>query len=137
VPLLATDRYTLYMLDGERRNLVAEHLGHDRHPERRLALTWLHAVALHWSMRHIYGVQAGTRFSGPSDVGLVVGPFLLRVTAAALWLHLGPVEGKSRRHPRCRRVLAGHRRDMSRVFFNHLRADAFRAIKREDPGRQI
>src|SRR5215472_3672862 len=94
-----------------------------------------HAVALHWSLRNIYGVKPDEVFWTASDVGWVVGhsyivyaPLLLGCTsvmyegkpvgtldAGAFW-----------------RVIEQHR---VRVFFTA--PTAFRAIKREDPSGEL
>ena len=38
-----------------------------------------HAVALKWSMKHIYDVDPGDVYWAASDVGWVVGPLLHRI----------------------------------------------------------
>jgi propionyl-CoA synthetase len=89
-----------------------------------------HAVALHWSLRHIYGIEPGEVFWTASDVGWVVGhsyivyaPLLLGATTVLF-------EGKPVGTPDAGvfwRVIAEHG---VRVFFTA--PTAFRAIKRED-----
>ncbi len=94
-----------------------------------------HAVALHWSMENIYGMQAGEVFWAASDIGWVVGhsyivyaPLLLGCTtilydgqpigtpdAGAFW-----------------RVIADH--GVNALF---TAPTAFRAIKREDPDAKL
>jgi propionyl-CoA synthetase len=95
-----------------------------------------HAVALHWSLRNVYGVSPDEVFWTASDVGWVVGhsyivyaPLLLGCTSVIY-------EGKPVGTPDAGafwRVIAQHG---VRVFFTA--PTAFRAIKREDPeGRLI
>jgi propionyl-CoA synthetase len=90
-----------------------------------------HAVALAWSMRHIYGVESGETYWAASDIGWVVGHSyivygpLLNGNATVLY------EGKPVGTPDAGsfwRVLAEHR--VSTLF---TAPTALRAIKREDP----
>lgn len=90
-----------------------------------------HAVALHWSMEHIYGVKPGEVFWSASDVGWVVGhsyivygPLLAGCTTVIY-------EGKSVGTPDAGafwRVISQHG---VKVLFTA--PTAFRAIKKEDP----
>ena len=90
-----------------------------------------HAVALHWSMKNIYGVDPGEVFWAASDVGWVVGhsyivyaPLLAGCTSVLF-------EGKPVGTPDAGafwRVIAQHR--VSTLF---TAPTAFRAIKRDDP----
>ena len=90
-----------------------------------------HAVALHWTMRNLYGVGAGDVFWAASDVGWVVGhsyivygPLLAGCTSVLF-------EGKPVGTPDAAtfwRVIAKHK---VKSFFTA--PTAFRAIKREDP----
>jgi len=90
-----------------------------------------HAVALHWSMEHIYGVKPGEVFWAASDVGWVVGhsyivygPLLAGCTTIIY-------EGKSVGTPDAGafwRVLSQH--NVKALF---TAPTAFRAIKKEDP----
>jgi propionyl-CoA synthetase len=120
VPVLATDPlYILYTsgTTGIPKGVVRDNGGH--------------AVALAWSMRHIYGVQPDEVFWTASDVGWVVGhsyivygPLLYGCTSVMY-------EGKPVGTPDAGafwRVIDEHR---VRVFFTA--PTAFRAIKREDP----
>ncbi len=90
-----------------------------------------HAVALKWSMRHIYGVEPGDVYWAASDVGWVVGHSyivygpLLHGCTTILY------EGKPVGTPDAGafwRVIAQHK---VKVMFTA--PTAFRAIKREDP----
>ncbi len=90
-----------------------------------------HAVALHWSMRNVYGVAPGDVYWAASDVGWVVGhsyivygPLLLGATTVLY-------EGKPVGTPDAGafwRVVEQHRVN---VLFTA--PTAFRAIKKEDP----
>ncbi len=91
-----------------------------------------HAVALHWTMRHIYDVQPGDVYWAASDVGWVVGhsyivygPLLYGATTIVY-------EGKPVGTPdpgAFWRLISQHQ---VKVLFTA--PTAFRAIKREDPG---
>jgi len=95
-----------------------------------------HAVALHWSMKNIYGVEPGEVYWAASDVGWVVGHSyivygpLLNGNTTILY------EGKPVGTPDAGafwRVIAQHG---VRTMFTA--PTAFRAIKKEDPeGRRI
>ena len=90
-----------------------------------------HAVALHWTMKHIYNVEAGDVYWAASDVGWVVGhsyivygPLLAGCTTVLY-------EGKPVGTPdpgAFWRVISEHR---VKVLFTA--PTAFRAIKKEDP----
>ena len=90
-----------------------------------------HAVALHWSMEHVFGVRPGQRFWAASDVGWVVGhsyivygPLLAGVTSVLY-------EGKPVGTPDAGafwRVVHDHEVD---VLFTA--PTAIRAIRKEDP----
>ncbi|MEM7349154.1 MAG: propionyl-CoA synthetase [Acidobacteriota bacterium] len=90
-----------------------------------------HAVALHWSMRHIYGVEPGEVYWAASDIGWVVGHSYI-VYAPLLHGNITVLyEGKPVGTPDAGafwRVVAEHG---VRVLFTA--PTAFRVIKKEDP----
>ena len=94
-----------------------------------------HAVALHWSMKHIYGVDPGEVFWAASDIGWVVGHSyiiygpLLHGNTTVLY------EGKPIGTPNAGafwRVAAEH--DVACMF---TAPTAFRAIKQQDPDGEL
>lgn len=90
-----------------------------------------HLVALHWSMKNIYGVEPGEVFWAASDVGWVVGHSYI---AYAPLIHGNTTivfEGKPVGTPDAGtfwRVISDHK-----VASFFTAPTAFRAIKREDP----
>jgi propionyl-CoA synthetase len=120
VPVLATDPlYILYTsgTTGIPKGVVRDNGGH--------------AVALHWSMRNIYGVAPDEVFWTASDVGWVVGHSYIVYAPLLYGCTTVMYEGKPVGTPDAGafwRVIAQH--DV-RVFFTA--PTAFRAIKREDP----
>ena len=69
-----------------------------------------HAVALRWSMEHIYAVAPGEVYWAASDVGWVVGHSYIVYGPLLARLHHRALRGQAGRHARCRRLLAGGRR---------------------------
>jgi propionyl-CoA synthetase len=90
-----------------------------------------HAVALAWSMRAIYGMQAGDVFWAASDVGWVVGHSYIVYAPLLAGCTTVLYEGKPVGTPDAGafwRVVAQHR--VNALF---TAPTAFRAIKKEDP----
>jgi len=90
-----------------------------------------HAVALKWSMRHIYNINPGDVFWAASDVGWVVGHSYIVYAPLLLGATTVLYEGKPVGTPdpgAFWRVISQHR---VKVLFTA--PTAFRAIKKEDP----
>ncbi|MDJ0850364.1 MAG: propionyl-CoA synthetase [Myxococcota bacterium] len=94
-----------------------------------------HAVALKWSLRHVYGMEPGDVFWAASDIGWVVGHSY--IVYAPLFLGCTTVlyEGKPVGTPDASafwRVASEH--GVNALF---AAPTALRAIKREDPGAEL
>src|SRR5919199_4682748 len=123
-PLLATDPlYILYTsgTTGRPKGVVRDNGGH--------------MVALHWSMRNIYGMEPGETFWAASDVGWAVGHSYI-VYAPLLYGFASVLyEGKPVGTPDAGafwRVVQDHR--VAALF---TAPTAFRAIKKEDPDGRL
>ncbi|HSP01724.1 MAG TPA: AMP-binding protein, partial [Thioalkalivibrio sp.] len=93
-----------------------------------------HAVALKWSMEHIYGVKPGEVYWAASDVGWVVGHSYIVYAPLLHGCTTIVYEGKPVGTPDAGafwRVISEHK-----VSVMFTAPTAFRAIKKEDPGAE-
>ena len=120
VPVAATDPlYILYTsgTTGVPKGVVRDNGGH--------------AVALRWSMEHVYGIGSGEVFWAASDIGWVVGHSYIVYAPLLLGATTILYEGKPVGTPdpgAFWRVAAQH--GVNAIF---TAPTAFRAIKKEDP----
>ncbi len=94
-----------------------------------------HAVALTYSMKHVYNIEAGEVFWAASDVGWVVGHSYIVYAPLLAGCTTILFEGKPVRTPDAGtfwRVIADHKVN---VFFTA--PTAFRAIRKEDPEAEL
>src|SRR5512143_2839535 len=94
-----------------------------------------HAVALRWSMEHIYGVKPGDVYWAASDVGWVVGHSYIVYAPLLTGCTTVLYEGKPVGTPDAGafwRVISEHK---VKVMFTA--PTAFRAIKRDDPNGEF
>tara|TARA_R110000796_G_scaffold11478_8_gene38686 strand:+ start:32307 stop:34202 length:1896 start_codon:yes stop_codon:yes gene_type:complete len=124
VPVAAADPlYILYTsgTTGQPKGVVRDNGGH--------------MVALHWSMKNIYGVEAGDVYWAASDVGWVVGHSYIVYAPLLAGCTTIMYEGKPVGTPDAGafwRVISQHR---VKVLFTA--PTAFRAIKRDDPNAKL
>jgi propionyl-CoA synthetase len=124
VPVAATDPlYILYTsgTTGKPKGVVRDNGGH--------------AVALRWSMQHIYDVQPGDVYWAASDIGWVVGHSYIVYAPLLAGCTTVLYEGKPVGTPDAGafwRVIEEHK--VKALF---TAPTAFRVIKKEDPGGQF
>jgi propionyl-CoA synthetase len=93
---------------GHRSALHSVYLGHHRRSQRgRARQRRPHAVALKWTMKAVYNVEAGDVYWAASDVGWVVGHSYIVYAPLLAGLHHHPVRRQAGGYTRRRCVLAG------------------------------
>ncbi len=93
-----------------------------------------HAVAMHWSMKHVYDMQPGEVYWAASDVGWVVGHSYICYAPLLYGCTTVMFEGKPVGTPdpgAFWRVIAEHK-----IAVMFTAPTAFRAIKKEDPNAE-
>ncbi len=93
-----------------------------------------HAVAMHWSMKHVYGMEPGEIYWAASDVGWVVGHSYICYAPLLYGCTTVLYEGKPVGTPdpgAFWRVISEHK-----VSVMFTAPTAFRAIKKEDPNAE-
>src|ERR1700730_2678591 len=124
VPVAATDPlYILYTsgTTGRPKGVVRDNGGH--------------AVALHWSMQHIYDTGPGEVFWAASDIGWVVGHSYIVYAPLLAGCTTVLYEGKPVGTPDAGAFWRGGAEHKVKALFTA--PTAFRAIKKEDPAGEL
>ena len=122
-------------VDGNHPAYILYTSGTTGQPKGVLRPTAGHMVALHWSMKNIYGVDPGEVFWAASDVGWVVGHSYICYAPLLAGNPTVMYEGKPIGTPDAGafwRVISEHR--VAALF---TAPTAFRAIKRADPDGKL